>query len=67
VSSSIFINAFLDLPQHVSASHCHHQGVVVSPEATQAVCIVDVSRRRPPPTPPLLLICNTKGCIRYFL
>jgi hypothetical protein len=24
--SSIFINAFLDLPQHVSASHCHHQG-----------------------------------------
>jgi hypothetical protein len=26
-SSSIFTNAFLDLPQHVSASHCHHQGV----------------------------------------
>jgi hypothetical protein len=41
-SSSTFINAFLDLPQHVSASHCHHQGVVVSSEATQAVCIVDV-------------------------
>jgi hypothetical protein len=41
-SSSIFINAFLDLPQNVSASHCHHQGVVVSSEATQAVCIVDV-------------------------
>jgi hypothetical protein len=28
-NSSIFINAFLDLPQYVSASHCHHQGVVV--------------------------------------
>ena len=41
-SSSIFINAFLDLPQHVSASHCHHQGVVITSEATQAVCIVDV-------------------------
>jgi hypothetical protein len=25
-----FINVFLDLPQHVVASHCHHQGVVVS-------------------------------------
>jgi hypothetical protein len=32
-----FINAFQDLPQHVSASHCHHQGVVVSSEATQPV------------------------------
>jgi hypothetical protein len=41
-SSSIFINAFLDLPQHVSASHCHYQGVVVTSEATQSVCIVDV-------------------------
>jgi hypothetical protein len=41
-SSSVFINAFLDLPQHVSASHCHHQWIVVSSEATQAVCIVDV-------------------------
>jgi hypothetical protein len=41
-SSSIFINTFLDLPQHVSASHCHHQVVVVSSEATQAVCIVGV-------------------------
>jgi hypothetical protein len=39
-SSRIFINTFLDLPQHVSASYCHHQGVVVSSEATQAVCIV---------------------------
>jgi hypothetical protein len=38
-SSNVFINAFRDLPQHVSASHCHHQGVVVSSEATQAVCI----------------------------
>jgi hypothetical protein len=47
VSSSIFINAFLDLPQHVSASHCHHQGVVVSSEATQAVFIVDVYGLRP--------------------
>jgi hypothetical protein len=46
-SSSIFINAFLDLPQHVSASHCHHQGVVVSSEATQAVWIVDVYGLRP--------------------
>jgi hypothetical protein len=41
-SSSIFINAFLDLPQHVSASHCRHQRAVVSSEATQAVWIVDV-------------------------
>jgi hypothetical protein len=41
-SSTIFINEFLDLPQHVSSSHCHHQGVVGSSEATQAVCIVDV-------------------------
>jgi hypothetical protein len=31
------INEFLDLPQHVSASHCHHHGVVVTSEATQAV------------------------------
>jgi hypothetical protein len=41
-SSSIFINTFLYLPQHVSASHCHHQEVVVSSEPTQAVCTVDV-------------------------
>jgi hypothetical protein len=40
--SRIFINTFLDLPHHVSASHCHHQGVVVSSEANQAVCIIDV-------------------------
>jgi hypothetical protein len=46
-SSCMFVNAFLDLPQHVSASHCHHQGVVVSSEATQAVCIVDVYGLRP--------------------
>jgi hypothetical protein len=46
-SSSIFINAFMDLPQHVLASHCPHQGVVVSSEATQAVCIVDVYGLRP--------------------
>jgi hypothetical protein len=41
-SSRIFINAFLYLPQYVSASHCHRQRVVVSSEATQAVCNVDV-------------------------
>jgi hypothetical protein len=41
------INAFLDLPQHVSASRCHHQEAVVSSEATQAVCIVDVHGLRP--------------------
>jgi hypothetical protein len=41
-SSSIFINAFLDLPQHASARHCHHPGVMVSSEATQVICIVDV-------------------------
>jgi hypothetical protein len=46
-SSSIFINVFLDLPQHVSASHCYHQGVVVTSEATQAVCIVNVYGLRP--------------------
>jgi hypothetical protein len=46
-SSSIFINAFLDLPQHVSVSHCHRQGVVVTSEAIQAVCIVDVYGLRP--------------------
>jgi hypothetical protein len=31
----IYPNIFL-------ASHCHHQWVVVSSEATQAVCIVDI-------------------------
>jgi hypothetical protein len=31
-----------DLPQNVSASHCHHQGVVVTSEATQVICIVYV-------------------------
>jgi hypothetical protein len=46
-SSSIFINAFLDLPQHVSASHCYHQGIVVSSEVIQAVCIVVVYGLRP--------------------
>jgi hypothetical protein len=46
-SSSIFTNVFLDLPHHVSASHCHNQGCVVSSEATQAVCIVDVYGLRP--------------------
>jgi hypothetical protein len=42
---SILITAFLDLPQHVSASH--YQGVVVTSEATQAVCILDVYGLRP--------------------
>jgi hypothetical protein len=46
-SSSIFINAFLDLPQHVSERQCYYQGVVVSSEATQAVCIVDEYGLRP--------------------
>jgi hypothetical protein len=41
-SSRIFINAFLDLPQNVSTSYCHHQGVVVSSEANQAVFMVNV-------------------------
>jgi hypothetical protein len=43
----IFINTFLVLSQHVSASNCHHQGVVVSSEATQAVCMLDVYGLRP--------------------
>jgi hypothetical protein len=30
----------LYLPQHVSASHCHHQGVVVTSEATQAISVL---------------------------
>jgi hypothetical protein len=30
----------LDLPQHVSASHCRHQGVVVTSEATQAISVM---------------------------
>jgi hypothetical protein len=30
----------LDLPQHVSASHCYHQGVVVTSEATQAISVL---------------------------
>jgi hypothetical protein len=46
-NSSIFINPFLDLPQHVSASHYHHQGVVVTSEAIHAVCIADVNVLRP--------------------
>jgi hypothetical protein len=41
-SSSTFIYAFLDLGQHVSASYCYHQGVVVFSKATQPVCIVAV-------------------------
>jgi hypothetical protein len=45
--SSRIYYCILDLPQHVSASHCHHQGVVVTSEATQAACILDVYRLRP--------------------
>jgi hypothetical protein len=30
----------LDLPQHVSTSHCHHQGVVVTSEASQAISVL---------------------------
>jgi hypothetical protein len=46
-NGSILINAFLDLPQHVSASHCHHQGVAVSSAVTQAVYIVELYGLRP--------------------
>jgi hypothetical protein len=31
-----FIDAFLDFPQHVSASNCHHQRGRSALEATQA-------------------------------
>jgi hypothetical protein len=30
----------LNLPQHVSASHCHHQGIVVTSEATQVMSVL---------------------------
>jgi hypothetical protein len=30
----------LDLPHHVSASRCNHQGVVVTSEATQAISVL---------------------------
>jgi dissimilatory sulfite reductase (desulfoviridin) alpha/beta subunit len=46
-NSSIFINAFLDLPQCVSENHCQHQVVVVYSVASQAVSIVDVYELRP--------------------
>jgi hypothetical protein len=64
-SSIIFINAFLDLPQRFSAIHCHHQGVVVSSEATQAVCIVDVYGLRPDRSGHLSL--DVKKCVYAFL
>jgi hypothetical protein len=32
----VFIDAFLDFPQHVSANNCHHQGGRSALEATQA-------------------------------
>jgi hypothetical protein len=47
-SAIILLMHFCILPQHVSASHCHHhQGVVVSSEATQAIFIVDVYGLQP--------------------
>jgi hypothetical protein len=46
-SKQDFINAFPGLPQHVSGSHCHHHEVVLTSEATQEVCIVDVYGLRP--------------------
>jgi hypothetical protein len=42
-----FINPFLDLPQHVSASNCHHQEVLVTSDAIHSACIVDVYGLRP--------------------
>jgi hypothetical protein len=38
---------FWILLKHISARHCHYQGVVVSSEATQAVSIVDGYDLRP--------------------
>jgi hypothetical protein len=46
-SSYILLMHFWILPKHVSASCCHHKGVVVSSESTQAVRIVDVYGLRP--------------------
>jgi hypothetical protein len=40
--SSRIYHCILDLPQHVSASHCHHKRVTVTSEATQAIYILDV-------------------------
>jgi hypothetical protein len=37
--SSRIYYCILDLPQRVSASHCLHQGVVVTSEATQAISV----------------------------
>jgi hypothetical protein len=38
--STRIYRCILDLPQHVSASHCHHQRVVVTSEATQAISVL---------------------------
>jgi hypothetical protein len=35
-----FIDAFQISPQHVSASHCHHQWVVFTSEATQPISVL---------------------------
>jgi predicted protein tyrosine phosphatase len=35
-----FIDPFQILPQHVSAIHCHHQVVVFTAEATQAISVL---------------------------
>jgi hypothetical protein len=53
---------FWILPQHVSASHCHHKGVVVSSESTQAVCIVDVYGLRPVQSGQLLRDVTKHDC-----
>jgi hypothetical protein len=34
------MDAFIILPQNVSANHCHHQGVVFTSEGTQTVSVV---------------------------
>jgi hypothetical protein len=37
-----FIDTFQILPQHVSAIHCHHQGVVLPQKLLKQFCVVDV-------------------------
>jgi hypothetical protein len=38
-----FVNALQILPQHVSAIHCHHQGVVFTSGATQTIGVLWMS------------------------
>jgi hypothetical protein len=40
-SNEIYLS-ILDLPQHVSTRHCHHQEFVVTSEATQAIYKIQV-------------------------